>query len=458
MDAALTYAKRQQDRFLKELFDLLRIPSVSADPAHDPDTQRAAKCMADLLTRIGIEHVRLIPTAHNPIVYGDWLHAPGKSTILLYGHYDVQPPDPLDKWTSPPFEPTIRDGKIYARGSADNKGQIGAVCYAVESWLKGTGTLPCNVKFFIEGDEEGGMAGVEAVAKYPHEVACDAVVISDAHWIDREHPAIFYGMKGLCMMDVAVRGPNRDVHSGTFGNLLANPLNVLAHLLGQMCPPNAPIQIPGFYEDIAEPAPAERALLAEAPFDTADLKREYGVDAIGVGEPQFSPLERNWLRPTMDICGMWGGYQGPGGKTIIPSEAYAKVSFRIVPNQDPQKIAAAFERHFRALCPKGVTVVRCALLGGAEAALTPYDDPFLQAALKALAVATGKRALLAREPASIPISVNFRKYAKAPVLLFGMGYIDNDIHSPNEHLESDQFAQGIVTYIHVLQAMGAVRK
>lgn len=458
MNHALEYARAHGAAFERELFDFLRIPSVSQQPAHDPDSARAADFAAAILRRIGIENVRLLPTAAHPVVYGDWLHAPGKPTVLIYGHYDVQPPDPLEKWTTPPFEPTIRDGKIYARGAADNKGQIAAICYAVESWLKGAGSLPCNVKFFIEGDEEGGMAGVEAVAKYPTEVACDAVLISDAHWIDREHPAIFYGTKGLCMVDIALRGPNRDVHSGSFGNLFANPVNVLAHVLGRMCPPDGPIQIPGFYDGIVEPTPAERELFARAPWDEAELKREYGVAAIGVGEPQFSPLERNWLRPTMDICGLWGGYQGPGGKTIIPSEAFAKVSFRLVPHQDPQRVFAAFERHFLALCPKGVTVVKCAQMGGTEAALTPHDDPFLRAGLAALAAATGKRALLAREPASIPISVNFRKYAKAPVLLFGMGFIDNDIHSPDEHLECEQFTQGITTYLHVLQAMSAVRK
>lgn len=457
MDTVLAFAHAQREAFCKELFDYLRIPSVSGDPQFDPQTQRAAEFTSALLTRIGMEHVRLLPTAAHPVVYGDWLHAPGKPTIVIYGHYDVQPPDPLEKWTTPPFEPTIRNGHIYARGCADNKGQIAAMIYAVASWLKVGGALPLNVKFFIEGDEESGSAGMDAVAHYADLIRCDAVLISDTHWIDADHPAIFYGLKGLCYFDIAVRGANRDLHSGTFGNLMPNPLNILCHVLGQICPPNAPIHFPGFYDDVVPPAAAERELFTQVPFDERAMSKEYGVPVIGVGEPNFTHLERNWTRPTMDICGMWGGYQGAGAKTVLPSEAFAKVSFRLVPNQDPRKIAALFETYFRSLCPKGLTVTKCALLNAAEPSMTPFDDRFLRTALAALAQATGKNALIARDPASIPIAANFRKFTKAPVLLFGMGLATDDIHSPNEHFALEQFYQGIDTYIHVLGAVGKVQ-
>lgn len=450
MDKALAFATTHQENFCRELFEFLRIPSISGDAKFAPDTLRAAAFTTQILKRIGIEHVQLLPTANHPIVYGDWLHAPGKPTVVIYGHYDVQPPDPLDKWTTPPFEPTIRNGQIYARGSADNKGQITAFIYAVESWLKTTGALPLNVRFFIEGDEESGSAGMDAVERYAEMVRSDAVLISDAHWLDSDHPTIFYGMKGLCYFDIAVRGANRDLHSGVFGNLMPNPCNILAHVLGQMCPPNGPINIPGFYDAVVPPAADERVLFKQAPFDEQGMCKEFGVAAIGVGEPNFTNLERNWVRPAMDICGLWGGYQGAGAKTVLPGEAFAKVSFRIVPNQDPTKIAALFEKHFRALCPKNLTITKCQLLNAAEPVMTPFDDPVLQTSLKALAQATGKTAVLAREPASIPIAANFRKYTKAPVLLFGMGLVTDDIHSPNEHLALEQFYQGIKTYVHLL--------
>ncbi|MBI4365789.1 MAG: dipeptidase [Deltaproteobacteria bacterium] len=457
MDAALGYAQTHSDVFLRDLFAFLRIPSISAQPSRDPETLRAAQFAADWLRRIGLTQVRLLPTSAHPIVYGEWLRAPDRPTVVIYGHYDVQPPDPLEKWTAPPFEPTIRDGNLFARGAADNKGQIGAFLCAVESWLQGAGRLPVNVKFFIEGDEESGSAGMDAVPKYVKELAADAILISDCHWIDRGHPTIYYGMKGLCYFDIAVRGANRDLHSGTFGNLMPNPLNQLARVLGAMCPSDAPVAIPGFYDAVVDPPEAERELLRRLPFDEAALAREYGVSKVGVGDPRYSNLERNLLRPTMDLCGLWGGYQGDGAKTVLPSEAFAKVSFRLVPDQDPRTIAACFERHFRAMCPEGLTIVKCKLLGAAEPFMTPHDDPVLRACLRALGHATGRPAVLARDPASIPIAANFRKFLKVPVVLFGMGYADDDIHSPDEHLAVEQFSQGIDTYIHVLGAVGDVR-
>lgn len=457
MKQALQYANTQLSAARAAWFEFLRMPSVSADPAFNAPCRQAADWTAARLRTIGIENVRFLETAHHPIVYGDWLHAPGKPTVLIYGHYDVQPPDPLPQWISPPFEPTIRDGHVFARGATDNKGQLVAFLTAVEAWLRGAGALPLNVKFFIEGDEESGSAGIEAVERYQKEVASDAILIADSPWFDAQTPAIYHAMKGLAYFEVVVRGANRDVHSGTFGNLMPNPINALANVLGAMCPSQGRINIPGFYDAVVDLSAAERAAMARVPWDSEAIRREYGVAQLGVGEPEYTLLERSWGRPTMDINGIGGGYQGAGSKTVIPNEAFAKVSFRLVANQDCETVAQLFETELRRRLPAGITLEKLLVHNNANPVMTPVDDPFVQAGVAALREATGKAAIVARQPASIPIAINLKRYAHAAILLFGMGYPDDNFHSPNEHLEIAQFEQGITSCIHMLARIGAVR-
>lgn len=458
MNAAVEYLQLNYTRFREQFGAFIRMKSVSADAHYAEDTKRAAAWTADYLKKIGIEHVQMLTTTRYPIVYGDWLHAPGKPTVLIYGHYDVQPAEPLDKWVSGPYEIAEREGKMYARGILDNKGQLAAMLYAIEAIMATDKKLPLNVKFFIEGDEESGDAGIRAVEKYPNEVACDAVLISDSCWLNEDHPAIFYGMKGLAALEITLRGAKGDVHSGVFGNLIPNPNNALAQLLAPLVPFNGKIGLPGFYDDVIDPTPEERAAYAKFPVDEAEFKTTYGVEKPGVGESAFSLRERNWVRPTCDINGIGGGYQGEGFKTVIPSEASAKISFRLVPNQSHDKIIQLFTEYVRKNLPQNITLVKLEVHNSADPVFTSPSDPFVQAGVTALSRATGKEALLAREAASIPIAIKFREIAKAPVLLYGMGFHDGNIHGPNEHLSVEQWKLGMISNVHMLFSMSDVKK
>ena len=340
------FLEQNRDRYVEELKAFLRIPSVSADSRHKDDVERACRFVADKLTEAGIP-AEIIQSQGHPLVYGEWLVAKGGPTVLVYGHYDVQPPDPLHLWKSGPFEPTVRDGNIYARGATDDKGQMLTHVWAAEAWLKMANRLPINVKFLIEGEEEvGGKAITNFVKQNPKKLACDYVVISDTCMLGPDQPAITYGLKGIAYFELVVRGPNRDLHSGTFGGSVQNPANALAEILASLKDSSGRIQLPGFYDDVVEPTPDEREMMRKLPFDEKAYQRDLGVPVL-FGESDYTTLERRWVRPTCDVNGIYGGYEGEGPKTVLPAFAGAKFSFRLVPNQDPEKVEAALKSIWR---------------------------------------------------------------------------------------------------------------
>src|SRR5712691_2784100 len=339
-DAALAYLEQHRQRFLDDLFELLRIPSVSALPAHRSDVGRCAEWLAEHMRGIGLEHVEVLPTAGHPVVYADWLHAPGRPTVLVYNHYDVQPVDPLDEWESPPFEPVVKDNRLLGRGAADDKGQLFLHLKAVEALLRADGGLPVNLKFIYEGEEEIGSEHFEPfLVEHRELLEADLVVVSDTAMFDRGLPSICYGLRGIAYFQVELEGPNTDLHSGAFGGAVANPAEMLARLIAQLKDQNGRITIPGFYDEVRPLSDQERAEIARLPFDEVRYRRELGVDELW-GEAGFSPLERVWARPTLEVCGLWGGFQGEGSKTVIPARAGAKLSCRLVPDQDPERITA----------------------------------------------------------------------------------------------------------------------
>lgn len=436
-----TYIESNKDRFINELLDLLRIPSVSADPKYKADVARCAEEVKKRMMEAGLEKVEICTTAGHPIVYGEKIIDPLKPTVLVYGHYDVQPPDPLELWHSGPFDPVIKDGMIYARGSADDKGQFYMHVKAIETMMQ-NGGLPCNVKVMIEGEEEVGSDNLGLfVANNKEKLAADVVLISDTSMIANDVPSINTGLRGLSYVEVEVTGPNRDLHSGVYGGAVANPINALCEMIASLHDADRRITIPGFYDAVNELSDAERKALAEAPFDETEYMRELGVDAVR-GEKGYSSEERSSIRPTLDVNGIWGGYIGEGAKTVLPSKAYAKISMRLVPGQKSGPITKLFQKHFESIAPPGVKVVVKPHHGG-EAAVTPIDSPAYLAASKAMEDTYGKKPIPTRGGGSIPIVALFEAELGLKTVLFGFGLDSDNIHSPNEKYGVFNYMQGI---------------
>lgn len=440
-------------RYLYELTRFLSIPSVSTLSQHKGDVLRAAEWVAGDLRRSGIENVRLIETAGHPLVYGDWLHAPGQPTVMIYGHYDVQPPDPLDEWRTPPFEPAVREGNVYARGSADDKGQLFVHLKSVEMLMKEHGRLPVNVRFLIEGEEEVGGEGIEEYVKaHPEALKCDAVLISDSHMFAEGLPAIDVGLRGMVYVELTVHGAAHDLHSGMYGGAAPNAINTLCHIVARLKDEQGRIQVPGFYDHVRPLTDAERDQWAGLPFDEEEFRRhEVGSPEL-MGEPGFSVLERIWARPTLDANGIIGGFTGEGAKTVIPASARCKISMRLVPDQEPARILEAFIRYVREICPPYATA-EVHHIHGAEPVLLPTDTPFMRAATDALAEVFGKEPIFMRSGGSIPIVSLFSKVLGVPSILMGFGLPDDNLHAPNEKMKLDNVFKGIEVSARYLEML-----
>ncbi len=439
------YISKNKDQFLSELFEWLRIPSISADKTYKKDVRRAAEFLADKLTAAGADKVEICETAGNPIVYGEKIIDASLPTVLVYGHYDVQPADPLELWTSPPFEPVIQDDKIYARGSCDDKGQAYMHVKAFEVMTK-LNLLTCNIKFMIEGEEEVGSDNLGIyVSENKAKLKADVILISDTAMISLENPSITTGLRGLSYVEVEVTGPNRDLHSGVYGGAVANPINVLCNMIASLHDGNDRVTVPGFYDKVAELSVDERAAINKAPFDLASYKQELGIKEIK-GEKNYSTLERTGIRPTLDANGIWGGYTGEGAKTVLPSKASAKISMRLVPNQVSGEITELFKKHFLSIAPDYVTVKVNPLHGG-EPAVTPTDSVSYKAASRAFEEVFGKTPIPMRDGGSIPIVALFKKELNLDTVLMGFGFDTDAIHSPNEHFGVKNFTLGIETIV-----------
>lgn len=443
MQGVKEYIQQHQDRFLSELFDLLRIPSVSANPDFKDDVFEAAAFIQTKLMEAGANRVEICPTDGYPIVYGEKMIDPSLPTVLVYGHYDVQPADPYELWHSPPFEPVVKDGKIYARGACDDKGQMYMHIKAFELMMQ-THQLACNVKFMIEGEEEVGSSNLATFVKQNKErLKADVVLISDTSMIANDTPSIDVGLRGLSYIEVEVTGPNRDLHSGVYGGAVANPINILAKMIASMHDENNHITIPGFYDKVVELSAAERDALNKAPFNIDDFKSDLGIADVW-GEKGYNTMERTGIRPTLDVNGIWGGYTGEGSKTVLPSKAFAKISMRLVPNQSSDEITALFKKHFESIAPAGVKVVVKPHHGG-EPVVTPTDSPAYQAAAKAMLTTFGKEPIPTRGGGSIPIVALFEKELGLKSVLMGFGLDSDALHSPNEHYGIFNFLKGIET-------------
>lgn len=454
MDKVLAFIDEQGKRFEQELFELLRIPSISTDTSKTADVKKAADFLLAQLQGMNLENVKLYPTKRHPIVFGEYTKAgKDKPTVLIYGHYDVQPPDPLDLWESEPFNPTVKNGKVYARGSADDKGQAYIHVKSVESLIKTTGKLPVNIKFILEGEEEIGSPNLVPFLKEHKEMLkCDMVLISDTSMFAKNVPSITYGLRGLAYMEIEVVGPKRDLHSGIYGGGVQNPLNVLCEIIAKLKDEHGKIQIPGFYDKVRELTAEERKAYELLPFNEEEYKRDLEINDV-FGEQGFSTLERVSARPTLDVNGIWGGYQGEGAKTVLPSKGGAKVSMRLVPDQDPNEIADLFIKHINSLAPKGVRVLPKSHHGG-HPAITDLDFYGMKAAAKAFADIYGKEPLFTREGGSIPIVADFKTILGVNSILMGFGLNSDAIHSPNEHFSLEDFHRGIKTSARFLQILG----
>jgi len=462
MQPVQTYIDQHRARFLQELLDMLRIPSVSADPAYKSDVHRAALFVADNLRAAGADKVEIVPTPGHPIVYGEKMLSPDLPTVLVYGHYDVQPPDPMDLWTSGPFDPVVKptalhpDGAIFARGSADDKGQFFMHVKAFEAMVA-TDSLPCNVKFMIEGEEEVGSAHLGQFLKdHQAELGCDVILISDTSMIGPGVPSITVGLRGLSYLEVEVTGPNRDLHSGLYGGAVANPINILTRMIASMHDENNHITIPGFYDDVLTVSPEERQAMNQAPFDEAAYARDLDIGMVH-GEAGYTTLERTSIRPTLDVNGIWGGYTGEGSKTVLPSKAYAKISMRLVPNQDSDKIAHLFAAHFKTLAPPSVKV-KVSFHHGGQPVVTPTDTPEYQAAHLAMEETFGVAPIPQRGGGSIPIVALFEQILGVKTVLMGFGLDSDNIHSPNEHYGLSNFYSGIETIPRFFQHYAQLKK
>ncbi|HVW06780.1 MAG TPA: dipeptidase [Vicinamibacterales bacterium] len=439
----LDYIHANRDRFIAELKDYLAIPSISALPEHQDDVRKCAEWTADEMRRIGLQNVRLMETPGHPIVYGDWLGAPGAPTVLFYGHYDVQPVDPVELWESPPFEATIRDGEIYARGAADDKGQVFMHLKAIEAYLDKTGKLPINIRLVLEGEEEVGSVNLDNFIRANTSLLqADVVVISDSAMFDRGVPSICYALRGLVYFQIDLRGTTSDLHSGVFGGAVANPAMVLAQVLAQIKDKSGRIKIPGFYDDVLPLSDEERAAWQSLPFNEKKYRKDLGAPKLA-GEPGYSVLERVWARPTFEVNGLLSGFTGDGAKTVIPAVAMAKVSMRLVPNQDPDRISDLFEAYLKKITPKTVELTLTRMHGG-KPWLASYDSAYVRAAGRAIEQGFGKAPVFCREGGSIPVVSTFKEELNLPAVLFGVGLPDENAHAPNERLDLGNFHNGIL--------------
>jgi acetylornithine deacetylase/succinyl-diaminopimelate desuccinylase-like protein len=455
MKAIKEYVDTHKDRFLEELFDLIRIPSVSSRAEAKGDMSRAAEYIKESLLKAGADHAEVKETSGWPVVYGHKLLDASLPTVLVYGHYDVQPAEPLDLWVSPPFEPEIRDGKIYARGADDDKGQLFMHVKAFEL-MNASGTLTCNVKFMIEGEEEIGSPSLKQFCKENKDLLkADIILISDTTMIAQDIPSITVGLRGLSYLEVEVTGPNRDLHSGLYGGAVGNPANLLAKMIASLTDENNHITIPGFYDEVLEVGDAERAKMAKAPFSLEEYKKALDIDEV-VGEAGYSSNERTGIRPSLDVNGIWSGYTGEGAKTVLPSKAYAKISMRLVPDQDSKKIDELFIRHMERIAPEG-TKVKVKSLHGGQGYVTPIDFPAYRAASRAIEESFGKTPIPVRSGGSIPIVSDFEEVLGIKSILMGFGLDSDAIHSPNENYPLFNFYKGIETiplfYKYFIQEM-----
>jgi len=443
MDKVKNYVEANKDRFVSELFDLLRIPSISAQSDRKPDMRRCAEFLAAALVEAGADRAEVMPTAGNPVVYAEKIIDPAARTVLVYGHYDVMPVDPREEWRTDPFEPVIEEGRIWGRGADDDKGQLWMHAKAFEA-MCATGTLPCNVKFMLEGEEEIGSEHLYDFCRENKQLLeADIILVSDTSMLSMDTPSITCGLRGLAYMEVEVTGPNKDLHSGLFGGAVANPANVLARLVSELIDENGRVTIPGFYDDVRELTPAEREAFNRAPFDLNGYKESLAIGDVA-GEAGYTTLERTGVRPSLDINGIWGGYIGEGTKTVIPSKASAKISMRLVPNQDYRKISELFERYFRSIAPASVKVEVRALHGGMPY-VAPTDMPAYRAAEQAIETVFGKKPLPFYSGGSIPVISGFESILGTKSLLMGFGLAEDAIHSPNESYGLEQFYKGIET-------------
>lgn len=449
------YLEDHQAQYVQELLDLCRIPSISASPEHAPDVQRAAEWIASRLRAAGLEEVQVMPTGGHPVVYGQWLHAAGAPTALIYGHFDVQPVDPLDQWTTPPFEPTIRDGRLYARGASDNKGDSLGAIQALEALLATEGALPINVKCLFEGQEEIGGPQVPAfVEANQRQLACDLVLNADGGQWSETEPSLSLGLRGICGLEVDVLGANSDLHSGGYGGAVQNPLHALAALIASLHTPDGGVAVEGFYDDVAPLGAEERAGIASVPYNEADYLARLGLQET-FGEPGYSTYERTWARPTLEVNGLWGGFQGQGIKTVLPREAHAKITCRLVPNQEPGKVEKLVEAHVRRHAPSGVKVRAHSEGVGARPYLVPAEHPGNRAARDVLFELYGREPYQTRSGGSVPICETFLRYLGVHSIAFGFGLRDEQVHAPNEFFRLASYARGRRAYCMLLKRLAA---
>ena len=453
MDALTTYLEQHRDRFVEDLKAALRIPSISAQPEHKGDMQRCAEHFAVELRKVGMTRAEVAKTEGHPIVFGEWMGAPGKPTALLYGHYDVQPPEPLELWKSPPFDPVVRDGKLYARGAVDDKGQVFMHLKAIEAHMKVNGKLPINLKIVLEGEEEAGSESLPGFLKRRRaELDADVILVSDTTMLGPDQPALCYGLRGILYTQIEVRGPSKDLHSGHFGGAVTNPGNALSAIIAALKDGDGRITVPGFYDRVRPLTPLDREALRALPFDEKAFIAESGAP-IGTGEKGFSTLERITVRPTLDVNGMWSGYTGEGSKTVLPAFAAAKVSMRLVPDQEPADLFPVFEAYVKKLAPPGVQV-KVLDLHGARPWITDPGHPMLEAARRALARAWARPPVMVREGGSIPVMAVFEETHKLPSILMGFGLDDDAVHSPNEKFSLSSFHGGTKSVAYLYEELG----
>ncbi len=447
MKEILQYIVANKQRYINELRSLLAIPSISTNPENKDDIQLCAQWLGDHLTKIGMKNAKIIPTGGHPVVYAEWLGAKGKPTVLIYGHYDVQPVEPLSLWTTSPFEATIRNGNMFARGATDDKGQFFTHLKSIEAFLNNTGNLPINIKIILEGEEEIGSVHLEKfIQDHKDLLKTDLVVISDTSMFAKGIPSICYGLRGLSYMQIDLVGPNKDLHSGSFGGVIHNPIQALAEIISQLHDKHGRIAIPGFYDDVRKLTAQERNAFKKLPWNDKRYAKNLGVKKL-YGEKGFTTLECLWARPTLECNGIWGGFTGEGAKTVLPSKASAKISMRLVPDQKPEKIAKLFERHIKNISSKSVRITTSYLHGG-EPAITSISNPGVRAAVTALEKGFGKKPLYQREGGSIPIVVQFKKLLGVDTVLLGFGLPDENAHAPNEFFRLENFFGGIRTITH----------
>ena len=455
MQRVADFIGKNNERYVKELREFCAIPSVSTKSEHKPDIERCARWVADHMKKIGLENIEIIPTKGHPIVYADWLHAPGKPTLLLYGHYDVQPAEPLDLWISPPWELTLRDGNLYARGVVDDKGQVFIHFKAIEAFLAETGKLPVNLKLVIEGEEEVGSENIYRFLQVERKrLACDALLVSDTTMLGPGIPSVCYGLRGLCYFEVELTGPTTDLHSGSFGGAVPNPITVLCEMMAKLHDKDGRVTIPGFYKDVRALTKEERRQLKALPFSEKGFQKTTGVPGL-TGEKGYSTVERIWSRPTLEINGIYGGYTGEGAKTVIGSTATVKFSTRLVADQDPAKITKLVRAHIQKIAPKNVRL-KFTVHSEGDAWIAPFDHPLVQAGKTALEKGFKKKAVFIREGGSIPLVAMMHKQFKKPCVLLGFGLPDENAHAPNERMSLENYLKGILSIAYYYDEAGRV--